>query len=154
MANTKRIIIEGDMPYDCGQSRLWTSTASQPEEDAAKHIQSMLAYMAGPVTGVRIGWTKHSVRRTATSQGGMLSHYGYCISGTDSLSRKWVDQWMVATLLIGGRVNYVHVKDIDAPELIYDIGERNAYGKAADPALRLWIAGLMAKEYPGTEISI
>ena len=154
MANTKRIIIEGDMPYDCGSSMLWTSQATDPQQDAAHHLRMAMAYMAGPVTGIRIGWTKHSVRTTATPQGGLLSHYGFRITGTDSVSSKWIDQWLVATLLVGGRINYIYVKDMDAPELIYDIGEKNAYGKVADPALRLWIAGLITKEYPGAEVQV
>lgn len=154
MASTKRIIIEGDLPYDCGTGdRLW-GTAAPEERDAALFLREAITRVVGPVSGLKLSWTKVSVRIAESRLGGSVAHYGFRLSGTDAVSRRWIEQWMVATHLLGGRINYVNVEGLDTASVIYDIGDPSSFGRDADPKLRLWIAGLIQREYPGMEISI
>lgn len=148
MTERRHITIEGDLPWDLGRSFFETAVSIE-ERDAVERLQVCLAQMAGPSFGLRIGWSKTTVRREATRFGGMKAHYGFRIDGTEAVEDSWLEPLVAAIVLVGGRVTFVRII-CDGGETL-NLGTAGVAGRRADVRLRLWLAGIIVKSYPKLE---
>jgi len=101
MSNVKRVEIKGKAPYNLHENET---------------LQPMLAFMAGPMSGLKIEWKgfADSVPAPPPNSNGCIVCYNFELTGEEAVSYKWLDLF-VDTLngMTGGEVTTNKVRDIE-----------------------------------------
>jgi len=98
MANIKRVTIEGDTPFD-----LYENVELQP----------LLAFLAGPVSGLQLEWFGEGRKIGPNQFGGYTQCYNFRLSGQEALRWEWFDIFTETIIEIGGRITGYDVVDIE-----------------------------------------
>ena len=97
MSNTKKIIIEGTLPFNCAEN---------------ENIKGWLASMNSPCFGLRIKWSG-SPKTVPNEHGGQTAMYDFKIEGTEAVSYDAIEE-LVDSILEIGELEYKRVVDLDA----------------------------------------
>lgn len=95
MANVKNFDVTGTMPFNA---------------DENETLKGFLAFLAGPVSGLRIEWTG-SAGYVKNEHGGQTAMYSFHIVGHEAVSWAYWDNIKKAILEVGGTVTDESVVD-------------------------------------------
>lgn len=97
MANTKKIEITGSAPFDLYDH---------------KPLQPMLAFIAGPVSGMKLEWTGQ-LGSVPNEHGGKTAVFAFKLTGREAVSWAWIDAFKKEIDAIGGRIGDDNTRDIE-----------------------------------------
>ena len=97
MANVKSVEITGVAPF--------TLHEHEP-------LQPMLAFLAGPTTGMHLHWTG-SAPAVPNEHGGKTAMYRFALSGHEAVSFGWLDKFKAEIVAIGGKIDTDRCRDIE-----------------------------------------
>ena len=103
MANTKNIVVNGKIPFNCDQHF---------------NMQLYLGMMNGPCFGLKITYGRNP-SYVRNNHGGETAMYDYQITGQEAVSGPWIEGLLQAIIDCGGSALYVGVQDIDAPQTLH-----------------------------------
>lgn len=96
MSNVKKILINGNLPFDC-----YSNVGLMP----------YLAALNGPSFGLRIQWGKGEM--IPNKNGGKTATYDFTILGEEAVRFEWYDRLIKNIFSAGGNVKSSTIKDIE-----------------------------------------
>ncbi len=97
MANIKRVEITGVAPFN-----LYENETMQP----------MLAFLAGPTSGLRLEWLAQA-GTIPSKHGGQTTMYRFRLHGEEAVSWPWLDLFYKTIAELGGEIRTSSARDIE-----------------------------------------